>query len=401
MMEIIDLFQILQNYRTKQIIERCYLKASPPEPEPDLWWQQPNQDLPDNLQWYDMGIVERKTEHLDPVPNGNGKMVNMMNDRHFRECCVQYGGRNYAFKLKTKADLEPPNFRRPEWIAEQLEIEIDLAKQITELIDEMNFDRNTVMRLFYGRSSLRATKVEKKGRCTKTAVDTDGKRFCWTECTSHEIARDIGILREIKEMIEEPDWSQLRDDNFADPITEDHIYMTDEVLESISFGRFNEETNEIVDDMMDDTSSANPFGVFPLYWGAEALSHEFIQMIKEADWEKIKQIQARFYPQYDPISGRTCAPEYWYLTSTQKSQAWIYIKDRKEQLSKITVANPSESYKQCLHWVRQFGKGRFATGMIFAFAEGRSFNALGQEVVFEKPGQSAEIQMLWNAYRNL
>jgi hypothetical protein len=174
------------------------------------------------------------------------------------------------------------------------------------------------------------------------------------------------------------------------------------VIESIEQGRFNETTNgEYSDDHMDVTSSAYPFALFPLYWGAEALSHDFITMIKEADWNKIKVIQSRFYPQYDPVSGRTYAPEYWYLSPSQKSQAWVYIKERKKQLQDINEDDLSQPAKQCLYWIRQYKKSKYSTALIYAFAEGRDFDSFGITVQFDSPGSGQEVNYLWTQYRKL
>ena len=58
--------------------------------------QNKNWDMPDNLAFYDMGTSVRKTEHLDHQK---------MNDRDFRERCVQLNGKNYPLYLKGQGDI--------------------------------------------------------------------------------------------------------------------------------------------------------------------------------------------------------------------------------------------------------------------------------------------------------
>lgn len=397
----LSLFKILQDYRTKKIIEKCYVLPEVQDhyPDEEVNYFQPNRDVPDNIQWFEMGIVERKNEHLDPVkddsqPHGYS---NMMNDRHFREMCVQIGNQNFAIKLKTKPDIEPPDYLKVEWVAKKLRIPLDLAMQVVELFCDMQIDRKTAMKMFFSVTSY----------CWAGGQYTSKKKTIRKgRASSKEIARDIAILRMIHEDASEPEWAKLKDNNFAEPIDETWIYMTEEVIESIEgdpkrMRRLNEETNgEYQEDHMDVTSPAYPFALFPLQWGAEALSHEFIQMIKEADWDKIKIIQRRFFAQYDQMAGRWYAPEYWYLSPTQKSQAWVYINARKEQLT-VREGDLSEECKQCLYWIRQYKRSKYSTALIYAFKKGSNFNDFGISVKFKKPADQSEVNFLWSEYKKV
>ena len=379
----LQLFQIIQDYRTRLIVKSCYRL---PQYDPEKYFEdetdyfQRNKDLPDNIQWHDMGIVERKNEHLDPIKDDSnpGGYVNKMNDRHFREMCVQLGGQNFAIKLKTKPDIEPPNHMKIEWVADKLRIEHDLAMQVVDLVRDMEIDRKTMMKMFYA------------------------KPYMWTKCSSKEIARDLSILRELHESASEPNWSSLSDNNFAEPIDENWIYMVDEVYETMQVARFNEATNEQYrEDHMDVTSPAYPFALFPLYWGKEALSHEFITMIKEADWDKIKEIQKRFFPQYDSMVGKWYAPKYWYLSPSQKSQSWVYINERKEELKNIKPSDLSEECKQCLYWIQQYKRSKYSTALIYAFKDGRSFDSFGIKVDFNRRATGQELNYLWSEYKKI
>jgi hypothetical protein len=340
-----------------------------------------------------MGIVERKNEHLDPQRDESGRLVNAMNDRHFRELCVPIGNKNYAMKLKTKPDIEPINYLRCEWIAEQLNIEEDLAMQVVDTFKDLRLNRKTVMQIFYLSSPFcwkGTSYVKQFGKDKGSVVEVP-------HSTSKEIARDIEILRELDLGASEP-VASIWGDTSGEPISDDWIYMTDEVIDVMENKRYNEETNGCFEDYMDVTSPAYPYALFPLCYGNEALSHEFIQMIKDANEQKIKEIQSRFYPQYSPMTGRTRAPEYWYLTPSQKSQAWIYIKARKKQLEIKAEQNISEDFKKCEHWINQYGKSQISTGLIFAFKEGREFDMFGEKIKFDSAGSPHEVSKLWMQY---
>jgi hypothetical protein len=227
------------------------------------------------------------------------------------------------------------------------------------------------------------------------------KPYEFIKRTSKEIAYYLEQFNEITDELKEPIKS-IWGDTDGEPICENWIYMTEEVVESIEKGRFSETTNGIhTEDHMDVTSPAYPFALFPLYYGSEALGHEFITMIKEADWEKIKQIQSRFFSQYSPAAGRWYAPKYWYLSPTQKSQAWIYIKERKEKLQNIEINDLSEDCKQCLHWVKQYGKSKYSTGVIHAFSQGSQFDIFGIVIKFVKKASSTELNYVWSQYKKL
>jgi hypothetical protein len=426
------MFEILQNYRHDLEVQKCYIRAPRDyreyfEPETDFF--QTNKDLPDNIQWFEMGIVERNNEHLDPVKEFQkpktmtgtynvrgkrntkiaieyeweskfnsktpGKWVNQMNDRDFRERCVPINGKNYAFKLKKKPDIEPPNYLRMEWIAEKLRIPHDLARQVIELFKEMEFSRKEIMKIFYSPAT---PYCWAGGAYKKTFGKDKGKMIATPMSTGKEIARDIESIRWLNDAISEPKIKSIWGNTDGEPISEDWIYMTEEVIETIEFGTLDEQKNDTVPDQMDVTSTAYPFALFPLQYGNEALSHEFITMIKEADFDKIKEIQSRFYAQYDALAGRYYAPKYWYLTGTQKSQAWIYIKERKEQLKNMKAKDMSEDCKICLHWIKQYGKSKFSTGIIYAFKEGKNFDLFGQIIEFNEPASNQEMQFVWSQY---
>jgi hypothetical protein len=454
----IKYLKTLQNYAAEQIIKDCYCKAEEPERETEAplsnWEKRKiaayennhNADLPDNLQYYEMGIAERINDHLDPIRMeykdehihttkiGNIEIewesrfsnkqkpehVNMMNDRHFREMCVQINNRNYALKLKTKPDIDKVSYQRFEWLAEQLDIEPDLAMQIAETFKEMELDWPAVQRTF--RKSDETCWKGNKVKIRKPDAEPINKMNFKTQeqyqayeliekeipfSTSMEIARDLEIMNEWHECVDEPDrrWAETDDSNFAQPISEDWIYMTDEVIQAMKDEDnyvlpLDAETN-MADDHLDRLYKANPFGTFPLYYGNEALSHEFIQMIKEADYEQLKVIMARFFPQKNDYTGRVYPPEYYYLSSSQKSQAWIYINERRAQL----MAEPkreelSENCRKCLEWISRFGKSRISSSIIYAFSAGETYNWQGFEIEFEKPPVN-EVSYVWNQYKAL
>ena len=114
---------------------------------PDLN-QYRNDDLPDNLTFKDMGLAVRDNLHLDYQP---------MNNRDFRERCVQMNGKNYALYMKGKTDagIKPANHKSQEVIQDIFaELEIECSDQTADdlaiMARKFNLDRKSMMKLIYG-----------------------------------------------------------------------------------------------------------------------------------------------------------------------------------------------------------------------------------------------------------
>ena len=73
--------------------------------------QYANRDLPDNKVFVDLGLNVRENDHL---------YYQQINDRDFRERCVQLTGRNYVLFEKGYANIKPPTHTSFEGIAAML-----------------------------------------------------------------------------------------------------------------------------------------------------------------------------------------------------------------------------------------------------------------------------------------
>ena len=110
--------------------------------------QYKNSDLPDNLSFKDMGLVDRENRHLD---------YQKMNDRDFRERCVQMNGRNYALYMKGRQDagLKPANHKDQQVIQgifEEMGITCSnqTADDLAIMARKFGLDRRSMMRLIHG-----------------------------------------------------------------------------------------------------------------------------------------------------------------------------------------------------------------------------------------------------------
>lgn len=338
---------------------------------------QANPDIPDQLHGFEQGWADRKNELLDPVKDGS-RWVHKMDDRHFREHCVQYAGRNYFVFLKKKCDLQPPQHLKAEWLAEKLETTFDIAQKLATGFAALEFDRKTALKFIYQEL------MPRSGNNEMLAATAD-----WLEA--------------LEEQIKEPDWAHTNNywQTSEDDVFDDNwIYLTDEVLEAgwLSSGDFDDDGNFVKDDGLDVGFDTNAFGASPLHWGNEALSHEFIMMIKEADHQKLRWIQSGFFKQKNGYI------RYKYMTATQKSQAWVYIKERKAQLESQVLNSPSEDFKIASHWVNEFattGAKKDACSVIFCFADRRTFDYCGIKISFSKKATLTELKVLWRLYKQL
>jgi len=361
---------------------------------------QRNRDIPDELHAWEQGWGYRTNEHLDPIKDDSGKRVrwvNKLNDRHFRELCKPYGGQLHFIHMMLPADIVSkyrPQVHRHEWLAKELGCKVDIAAKLIEGFKSFELDRKSVMKL------LKQNLMNFKGDNKKLAEIADA-------------------LEDLALQVAEPEWSKI-DNHFStyedDVMFEDNvIYLVDEVLEGLKFDQYREDENsryevwneglmtyeevesdQVWDDELDTSlSNGNVFSSNPLYYGAEALPDEFIRMIQFADDEKLDYIIKNI------PNKRKSYKKWGFLTPSQTSQAWIYIKERKAELAKADLENPSKDLVVALNWVKKLGKGKSASSIIFKFAEGTNYNFFGIPINFSRPASKTELSVLWTTYKAL
>jgi len=73
------------------------------------------------------------------------------------------------------------------------------------------------------------------------------------------------------------------------------------------------------------------FSMHPLHYEEDGCSHEFLTFLRFCSIKEIKAVMRGFFPQKDS-NGRKLRPRFWYLTPSQRSQAWEYINSRRTKL---------------------------------------------------------------------
>jgi len=80
---------------------------------------------------------------------------------------------------------------------------------------------------------------------------------------------------------------------------------------------------------------AQVFGLRKLYYEEDGCSHEFLSFLRFATVSEIKGVMRSLFPQKNS-KGYLIRARFWYLTASQRSQAWTYINCRREELGMIS-----------------------------------------------------------------
>jgi hypothetical protein len=73
------------------------------------------------------------------------------------------------------------------------------------------------------------------------------------------------------------------------------------------------------------------YGMHPLHYEEDGCSHAFLTFLRFASATEIRGIMKGFFPQKNQYGTKVRA-RFWYLTSSQRAQAWQYINDRRTRL---------------------------------------------------------------------
>jgi len=224
------------------------------------------------------------------------------------ECVQARDGKLLAFSLKTK-ELEPTHLQ-VDWLMEHFDIDSCTATRYAETFRSFSLNRTSARIL-----------IAKLDRSDNPEA----------------IIAELGHLEtELPEVMPKHEQNRLAD------LPEDPL---DQLAEEYSLSEYSV-GNAFPDDLIEkrrlihhaseqkieqDGFETSCFGMHPLHYEEDGCSHEFLTFLRFASIKEIKAVMKGFFPQRDQ-SGRKLRPRFWYLTPSQRSQAWEYINTRRTKL---------------------------------------------------------------------
>ena len=278
-----------------------------------------------------------------------------MDEADFTDRCIVRNGKLLALHMKGYADVQGPWHLRPETIRERLNRDEDYewctvedAHTLSEAWTKLALSPTVVNKLIYGHDEF-ADGVHERKPGLKKAHRTLAPYF-------ESIAAELPVLyadeegqREIPQA-EFDEIQAMRDEgaHFAAEDDEDwefvqegnYFVMRQTQYDDLDFNWVKGRVWYEKDDPDPENTAVAEFGpardavysAHPLYWGAEGLKHDFINSIRTAkDLHTLNKIERRFRRRKGR-GGKWYPPEFDYLTPSQKSQGWMYLNERREQL---------------------------------------------------------------------
>lgn len=223
----------------------------------------------------------------------------------FAECVVGKNGQILAPHLKIE---EPEIFwNKKEFLMEETGLSEKLCIRLKDAFATLRFNRNTILEIL---------------------KDIDEPYICYLEALIEDL-EDMPLM------------------HYDPKLYSDHgILETDLYINSISQGTLAdafpaehiEKLKYIIEEELEPEekagSNASPFGYHKIYHQEDGCSHEFLSFLKEATKPEIRGIMQNFFPRKGP-NGELYRPVFWYLTGSQRAQAWIYINERRIELGMI------------------------------------------------------------------
>ena len=301
----------------------------------DMRWK--NEDLESLIKndYEDAGI-----SHYDPPA------VDM--DRgHFNEMCVSNKTHILALYEKNHLDFKKDWWISEDWLTKELGISYKYAQKLAYAFERLSLDRKTVVKLMHGYiSDTEIERISKKKSWKQKEYD-DGNHMkkgmkAMAEGNLHFGNTEPDGLPEADRIFEFIDYiveladamPELKNNdvhsgetlgNIGDP---ENIDWVQEATKMLQKETPDEREYEDRFNLPKDTI----FGTHKLFYGEEGCSHELLSYINECDQEELNDMKAAMFPQ-KTFWGNTRRAEYWYLTPSQRSQVWRYIKDRQEALN--------------------------------------------------------------------
>ena len=285
-----------------------------------------NHELPETDAFVEQGLTHR-----------NDYLTDM--DKSILRECRQYGNKLLAFHKKALPDTQKPKHLREKNIQRWLGCDYIDANTLSEAWSKLGFNEQTVYKLVFGYMS-------------ETGEENPGLKK-----SNKVMAKYFEDLAETLDMPTEPE----PEDHM------DHLMWVDteignQIRELHEQGVIKLKTNDLInaeEDPEEDEEyipAENVFAMHPLYYGAEGCDDKFLTRINTADHVQLKQIKKLLLPQRKTNYygyTYTVKAKLHYLTSSQKSQAWRYIKDREKKLVKIYEENAPEEIKIACETMRE------------------------------------------------
>lgn len=254
---------------------------------------------------------------------------------HFNEMCTDNGTHILALYEKNHLDWKKDFWLDEEWIMQNLKIEYKDAQRLAYAFERLDLDRKTVAKLMHGYvSDSRIEKIsQKKSWKMKDFKENKHMKAGMKQMRGELLADFIDYIEDLADIMPKLKKNDVHSGetkgNIGDPDTLDWVreatrFIQDQVPDEEEYeDRFNYAKDTV-------------FGTHALYYGAEGCSHELLSYINECDRTELNEMKKAMFPQKTAWGGMKRA-EYWYLTASQKSQVWRYIKDRQEKLDEEDV----------------------------------------------------------------
>lgn len=399
-----------------------------------------NADLPDNLSFVAQGTAQERTPWLNNKIRETRRTAwgeiktnrRSMNAADFRERCVQHYGRNHVLYMKTKADCQGAQHARPEWLAEELKIDMIDATSLAEVFRRLSIDRTRALQILNGYMT----------DLTDSPRMTSGLKNVAAESISETILQLEQIAEKLPELGDDPEtlddyrelYRQIAEGGSFDDWWDRMEWIEESAREAYDFAYdephpldvhrliqcgFNVEEPEpdVQTEWWGQTLkyvpfNSNPYSAFALHHGEDNIDYEMILEIKTAKIEKddpsdrkepdsLREIQQRAFAQPTQYGWRR--PELSYLNNSQMSQFWRYVNERKQKLGDEFRHKMSAPARNVLKMVIEL-KGRpVSKALIMAYKNGSMFETDYELIDFgEMPRPSKEeLYALWAEYRKL
>ena len=354
-----------------------------------------NPDMPDNIQFYVMGINDRVNADLDDQP---------LNDRHFRECCVQANGNNlflepkhgYSKQIildengKQKTIIKgritrPQTFLDPIWLSKKLNAPYHLALQLKEAFKRLQVNEwHMASRIINGitgsgkihtpfgsyQTALKGVRLPKAKGLTSYAPRVGPPNLRGLE-KAINLLSELGMAMDAITVDLPPminmDLAEDREDAANDP------YWANADL--------GPEEQPFMDDDMDDLSSdSNPYTAHALKGdGSDALPEALVQCMKTAtDWNLAtlaKAVRPHWINEGTKDAPRWTPPNRG-MSDEQTSHFWSLWQDRRAKINAIVAASPET--ERHLNNLSTMKTRQRAAAYIYALRDGKEFKHFGE-----------------------
>jgi len=253
-----------------------------------------------------------------------------MDRGHFNDMCTANKTHILAFYEKNHLDFKKDFWMSEEWLIDKLGINYEYAQRLAYAFERLQLDRKSIMKLMYGYiSDSEIERIMNKKSWKQKEFDEDNHMKDGMMDMDEGLIEFIEYIEYLAEELPELKRNDVHSGetlgNAGDPEDLDWVQEATRAIQK-------EVPNEREYEDRFNWSKDAVFGTHKLYYGEEGCSHELLSYINDCDQEELNDMRKAMYPQ-KTFWGNTKRAEYWYLTPSQKSQAWRYIKDRQEALN--------------------------------------------------------------------